>query len=236
MFSFHTVLELLLLLYVVWMVSVRPHCRKLFSSVSSCQLEIASWVGNERPCSLPLSVMGPHLAGTFADPRRCCHSLCKFRCASGLLCLKGAISLFLIPTSSHNPSDSSSSKVPVPRGGKIGLCVSRSLLILSTSSQSSWVSRSVPISCRWENLWWWLIYGYGRMSLGVIALLCAYSRITVFVLSSFKLLAILAVSGMGPSYETALKSDGSGWWLPQLPWHSRPSALCRQVTIVDWRF
>ena len=111
-----------------------------------------------------------------------------------------------------------------------------------------WVFVLYSVYCSKKLLSWWmrktLLYGYSRMPLGVMLLLCSFSRTIVFGFSLDYWPIWPQVLGHPNSINALISFHGvnkpqfqseSSWFLLQPLQHSLTSILHRQFYIVDWR-
>ena len=123
-------------------------------------------------CSLPLSMLGPHVGLNRAH----CQSLWIHLCVSSVF-RRPCFLVSSIPSGSYNLSTSSSPGFPELwwEGFDGDIPFRTECSKVSHCLPNVWLSVSliVPICCTRKLLWWWmnkaLIYEYSRMSLGVFS-------------------------------------------------------------------
>lgn len=164
-------------------------------------------------------------------------------CVSVLLCLEDNIFLVSPPplSSSYNLSLSSSAKTPEPWGKGLykGIPFRTQCSTLRAIAQCT-LPVLLSIHCKKKLLWWGLhsviIYKYSNMPLGVIWLLCSFSRIivlafplgpTTYVVSGFS----DASSTWHRCYFLEYLNPINTWWLIlQCLCSYCTSMACRQIT------
>lgn len=155
-----------------------------------CQSQIVACKGWGQ-CPLHSLIAGTPSGLNLCRPRAHCHSLCEFIYASVLLCLEGTVSVkSFITSKSYDLSVSSSTQIFEPWGEGFDEGI-------PFRTQCFRISRSLTLPngcfCVIPYIWqeevslMWIEKGtdawYSGMSLGVILLLCSFSRIIVIRVS-----------------------------------------------------